>query len=263
MKRISSLIIALLLPLATSAQESLTDWKYSGKLAILTTPDGAELPEGAVVEGFPLLVRIVKDWFDFAQAKADGADLRFATTAGEPLKYEIEDWNTIDGSASIWVRLPTIKGNAQQMIQMFWGNANVASESNGKAVFNDSNGYVSVWHLGEVVRDEVGTLESDDKGTTLTAGMIGKARNFPGKAGVFGGEKISNYPSGGSAHTTSLWFRAKQPNGTIIGWGNEGGGRGSKVRMQFRSPPHIHIDSDFSDIKGESRLPMNLSLIHI
>jgi hypothetical protein len=27
--------------------------------------------------------------------------------------------------------------------------------------------------------------------------------------------------------------------------------------MQFRSPPHVHIDSDFSDIKGESRLPMN------
>ena len=257
MKRTTSLIIALLLPLATSAQEFFTDWKYSGKLAILTTPDGADLPTGAVVEGFPVLVRIDKDWFDFAQAKADGADLRFATTAGEPLKYEIEDWSAIDGSASIWVRLPTIKGNAQEMIQMFWGNPNVASESDGKAVFNESNGFVSVWHLGEVVQDEVGTLESDDKGTTLTAGMIGKARNFPGKAGVFGGEKISNYPSGGSAHTTSLWFRAEQPNGTIIGWGNEGGGRGSKVRMQFRSPPHIHIDSDFSDIKGESRLPMN------
>ncbi|MFT4641717.1 MAG: hypothetical protein ACI8T1_005060, partial [Verrucomicrobiales bacterium] len=125
------------------------------------------------------------------------------------------------------------------------------------AVFNESNGYVSVWHLGDVVRDEVGTLESEDKGTSLTAGMIGKARYFPGKAGVFGGEEIPNYPSGGSAHTTSLWFRAEQPNGTIIGWGNEGGGRGSKVRMQFRSPPQVHIDSDFSDIKGESRLPMN------
>ena len=37
---------------------------------------------------------------------------------------------------------------------------------------------------------------------------------------------------------------------TIIGWGNEGGGRGSKVRMQFRSPPHVHVDSDFSDIRA-------------
>ncbi|MEJ6643359.1 MAG: DUF2341 domain-containing protein [Akkermansiaceae bacterium] len=257
MKRTASLIMALLLPMARGAQESFTDWKYSGKLTILTTPDGANLPEGAVVEGFPVLVRIDKDWFDFAQAKAEGADLRFATTAGERLQYEIEDWNALAGSASIWVRLPTIKGNAQEMIEMFWGNPNVASKSDGKVVFNESNGYVSVWHLGEVVRDEVGTLESDDKGTTLTAGMIGKARHFPGKSGVFGGEKILNYPSGGSAHTTSLWFRAEQANGTIIGWGNEGGGRGSKVRMQFRSPPHLHIDSDFSDIKGESDLPMN------
>jgi hypothetical protein len=27
--------------------------------------------------------------------------------------------------------------------------------------------------------------------------------------------------------------------------------------MQFRSPPHVHVDSDFSDVKGESELPMS------
>ncbi len=92
--------------------------------------------------------------------------------------------------------------------------------------------------------------------------MIGSARHFSGKKGIFCGEKILNYPAGASPHTTSVWFRAEQPNSTIIGWGNEGGGRGSKIRMQFRSPPHLHIDSDFSDIKGESRLPRN-EWIHV
>jgi hypothetical protein len=260
MKHTASLtiaLIALLLPLATSAQESFKGWSHSGELAILTTPDGADLPDGATVEGFPVLVRIDQDWFDFTEAKADGADVRFATAKGEPLAYQIEEWDATEGTASIWVRVPMIKGNARQMILMFWGKADAADKSDGKAVFNASNGYVSVWHLGDAVQDEVGTLESEDKGTTLTAGMVGKARHFPGRAGVFGGDKIPDYPAGGSAHTTSLWFRAEQPNGTIIGWGNEGGGRGSKIRMQFRSPPHVHIDSDFSDIKGESRLPMN------
>ena len=40
----------------------------------------------------------------------------------------------------------------------------------GKAVFNESNGYLSVWHMSGPVRDEVGTLESKDAGTTAAAG---------------------------------------------------------------------------------------------
>ena len=34
------------------------------------------------------------------------------------------------------------------------------------------------------------------------------------------------------------------------------------MRMQLRSPPHIHIDSDFSDVNGESRLPLG-QWIHV
>ena len=82
-------------------------WQHSGVLTILTTPEGADLPVGTVTEGFPLLVRLHKDWFDFKQAKADAV-----------------------------------------------------SESSGKAVFNESNGYLSVWHLGDTVQDEVGTYDA-------------------------------------------------------------------------------------------------------
>ena len=109
---------------------------------------------------------------------------------------------------------------------------------------------------GRRVVDEVGTLTSKDAGTTPVPGMIGQARHFAGKQGIFGGDKIPNYPAGASAHSTEAWFRAERPNATIIGWGNEGGGRGSKVRMQFRSPPHVHIDSDFSDVRGDGTLPL-------
>jgi hypothetical protein len=70
------------------------------------------------------------------------------------------------------------------------------------------------------------------------------------------GEDITSYPAEDESHSTEAWFRASKPNVTLIGWGNEGGGRGSKVRMQLRSPPHLHIDSDFSDVGGGSRLPL-------
>ncbi|MEA3212584.1 MAG: hypothetical protein QOE70_5641 [Chthoniobacter sp.] len=231
-------------------------------MTILTTPDGADLPTAASVEEFPLLVRLDQDWFDFKQARPRGEDVRFSTSTGEALAYEIEEWDAAGGTASIWVRIPRIEGNARQTIRLHWGKADAASESNARAVFSESNGFLSVWHLGEMVRDEVGTLESKDTGTTLTAGMIGKARHFAGKQGIFGGDKITSYPSADAAHTTEAWFRAERPNATILGWGNEGGGRGSKVRMQLRSPPHLRVDSDFSDIKGGSRLPMN-EWIHV
>lgn len=255
----SSLLVAaclLLLSPAAAHAGPYDAWKHSGSLYLLTTPEGANLPAAASIEGFPLLVRLHKDFFDFSQAQKDGADLRCSSSTGEPLAYQIEHWDAAQGVASLWIRVPAIKGNSRQEIKLHWGNAAAASESNGKAVFSESNGYVSVWHMSDPVRDEVGTLATTDAGTTAAAGMIGPARHFPGQKGIFGGDKIPDYPSGAAAHSSEVWFRAERPNATVLGWGNEGGGRGSKVRMQLRSPPHLHIDSDFSDVRGEERLPL-------
>lgn len=256
-------LTAILFPLLSTAQAQsgaavapYPAWQHSGVLTILTTPEGADLPVGTVTEGFPLLVRLHKDWFDFKQAKADGADVRFSTSAGAPLAYQVEEWAAANGSASIWVRVPRIEGNARQALRMHWGKADAVSESSGKAVFNESNGYLSVWHLGDTVQDEVGTLESKETGTSLTNGIVGKARHFPGKAGIFGGDKIPNYPAGASPHSSEVWFRSRTPNSTLVAWGNEQSQ--GKVVMQFRSPPHINMDCYFSggNVASGSRLPL-------
>jgi len=254
--------LAGLLALAATAPAQCAGWAHAGTLWILTTPDGANLPASAAVEGFPLLVRLDKAWFDFSQAQAQGADLRFADSAGQPLPYQIEDWDASNGTACVWVRIPVIKGQARQALRMCWGKADAASESSGAAVFNATNGCVSVWHMTAPVQDEVGTLPSQDVRTTAAAGIIGPARHFAGGQGVFGGDHITNYPSGGAAHSTEAWFRPAQPNTTILGWGNEGGNRGSKVRMMFRSPPHVHIDSDFSDVWSTNTLALG-EWIHV
>ena len=264
MKRLYQQLItgtAALLVLLGTASAQYPGWSHTGSITILTTPEGANLPAAATEKDFPVLVRLHQDWFDFSQAMPGGEDLRFSAD-GKALAYQVEEWDASHGMASIWVRIPLIKGNARQQVNLHWGKAGATSESDGAAVFNISNGYASVWHLGDTVNDDVGTLKSEDKGTTITSGMIGKARHFPGKMGVFCGEKIANYPSGDDPHSTEAWFRAEQPNSTIIGWGNEGGNRGSKVRMQFRSPPHVHIDSDFSDVAGKSTLPLG-EWIHV
>lgn len=234
----------------------LQDWKHSGSIWLLTTPDGANLPSDAKVEQFPVLVPLHRDFFDFAQAKPNGDDLRCSSSTGEQLALQIEEWDAVKGVASVWVRVPVITGNSRQEIQLHWGNPNAKSESDGKAVFNDSNGYLSVWHMNDPVRDETGTLTSDDTGTTTTVGVIGAARRFADQMGVFCGDVIPNYPTAASTHSTEVWFRPERPNVTLIAWGNEKAQ--GKVVMQYRSPPHIQMDCYFSggNVKGASRVPI-------
>jgi len=228
-------------------------WQHAGSFHVLTTPEGANLPATAVEEGFPLLVRLNKDSFDFSQAKANGEDLRFAA-AGTPLAYQIDDWDAAKGTASIWLRMPAIKGDTHQEIKMFWGKSDATAESSGKAVFNESNGYLSVWHMNDPLKDELGATVAKDTGTTQAAGMIGTCRRFePGK-GIDCGEKITGYPTGSSPHTSEAWFRADRPNTTILAWGNEAGQ--GKVMLQYESPPHVNIACYFSgaDVKGAGTL---------
>lgn len=239
-----------LLATGEAADAPLSSWKHTGTLMVLTTPDGANVPAGAVVQEFPLLVRLSREWFDFSEAKPDGADVRFSTADGKLLPHQIDEWDTQSGTASIWVRVPRIEGNARLPLHMHWGKADAASASDGKAVFNESNGYLSVWHMGDSVRDDAGSVESKDTGTTATAGMVGAARHFSGKTGISCGDKISNYPTENNPHTTELWFRTERSNVTLMGWGNEK--QQGKVTMQFRGPPHIRMDCWFSDGNVES-----------
>jgi len=237
---------AIVLTLLQTAQAQYTGWSHSGSLAILTTPEGADLPATVSEENFPLLVRLNKEWFNFTQAKAKGDDLRFSAD-NKPLAYQIEEWDAAAGTASIWVRIPLIKGNARQELKMFWGKADAKDESSGKAVFNESNGFVTVMHLNDSVADEVGTLAPVNCGGVPVAGMIGKSMNFVyGKGGVIGGESISNYPSGNTPSSTGFWFKDNKMPGPwgsrFVCWGVEGSG--SKLLMGVLSPLHISAGLD-------------------
>ena len=207
------------LPPGETAAVKYQGWRHCGSLYLLTTPEGADLPAAASEEHFPVLVRLNKDWFNFGEAKADGEDIRFATGAGVPMAYQIEQWDAAAGTASIWVRVPTIQGNARQEIKMYWGNADAKSESSGPAVFNRSNGFLSVWHMDDPVQDDAGTVESTDLGTTSSSGMIGRGRHFGGGKGIDCGERIRTYPFASSPHTSEAWFRAERFNTTLLSWG--------------------------------------------
>ncbi len=255
---ISALIV---MGLISAVQAQYADWQQAGSIYILTTPEGANLPATALEENFPLLVRLNKETFDFKQAKAGGEDIRFSA-AGQPLVYQVEAWDAAAGEASIWVRLPLIKGNTRQEIKMHWGKADAASESSGSAVFNVSNGFVAVLHMSDPVKDEVGSVEPNDKGTTPSLGMIGKSRRFdPGK-GINCGEKLATLPTGSNPHSTGVWIKSEKSNVTPMAWGNEQAQ--GKVVMQLASPPHIRMDCYFSggNVESSGTLALN-QWIHV
>ena len=246
-----------ILALLQTASAQYPGWQHSGSMHILTTPEGANLPATSVEVGFPLLVRLSRDGFDFAQAKANGEDIRFADATGKPLAYQIEEWDAATGSASIWVRIPTIKGNAHQAIKMFWGKTDAPGESSGAAVFNESNGYLCVFHMTDPVKDEVSVLTAKDTGTTASAGMIGKCRRFDAGKGINCGENITTFPTGSNPHSSEVWFKAEKPNAHPFVWGNEQAQ--GKVAMVFKSPPHVRMDCYNSAGNVESNTPLAMS----
>ena len=242
--------VMLLTGLLQTASAQYAGWQHSGSTYLLTTPEGANLPASASEDNFPVLVRLSKDSFNFSQAKANGEDIRFAAGIGKPLAYQIEEWDAAAGTASIWVKIPVIKGNARQEIKLYWGKADAASESNGSAVFGADNGYASVLHMNEALKDEVGTVTPKDAGSIAIAGMIGKGRHFvPGK-GIHCGDSITNYPYSDNPFTSETWFRAEAAGAAIFGWGryatryNGKTGDGNEVVIYIGSPPSLTWASD-------------------
>ncbi len=216
-------------------------WTYSGSLFILTTPDGANIATGTPETDFPLLVKFNSNNFPFGQAAADGSDIRFSTTAGAALSYQIEQWDAVAGTAAVWVKIPGIAANARQEIKMYWGKPGSVSESDGTKVFNAANGFASVFHLNESLTDVVGNTTPTNDGTTLTTGMIGKGRNFTPGSGIEVGSSITTLPTGTNPHTTEAWFRAGAAGNTLVYWGQfQGAGF---INLQFGNPPHISVDT--------------------
>ncbi|MBF0431261.1 MAG: DUF2341 domain-containing protein, partial [Fibrobacteria bacterium] len=123
-------------------------WQYNRNVVINTTASGADIQSNLV--GFPMLIRLDTSNFNFDETQDMGQDIRFAKSDGTQIPHEIERWDDPDNIAEIWVRIDTVYGNnRRQYVTMFWGNAEASTISDGKAVFDTTNGFVGVWHLRE------------------------------------------------------------------------------------------------------------------
>jgi hypothetical protein len=213
-----------LLPEWAPAQ-ALSGFKYRKEVTLNTSATGANVT--ANVPGFPVPVTLTADNFDFDQAKAGGADIRFTKPDGSPLPFEIEMWDATAKTAALWVRTDVQGNSASQAIVMHWGNPDATAAGDSKAVFPTSD-FIGVWHLGETANNDAGGFKdatanaAQGKGSAYTAALtVGKAlqnRNSlqnsilidETKSALFNPEpsftifvwtNITSFPSGGAYHT--------------------------------------------------------------
>jgi hypothetical protein len=180
-----------------------SDWTHVMQIGIDTTPAGADVRES--ITAFPLLIRLTATNFAFAEARKNGADIRFLDSDGGNLSYEIERWDAEHAVAEIWVLVPRITGNSRDnVILMYWGDQFSPAISFGPSVFG---GYSCVFHMSDDPNSAANQFADDsgqkNGGTLLTPtmgdlrdeGVIGRGLALDGKSVVY----------------TSLWLPAPQP----------------------------------------------------
>jgi hypothetical protein len=165
---------------------------FSGKIVLDTRSSDALI--NAPVYGFPLLVRLDTTFFTksmFYAAGLGGANVRFTSSTGTQLPYQIERWDIGAFVAEIWVKVDVVQPNNDvQYVTMSWDSA-PSNNSKGTAVFDSSAGYVGVWHLNDGLnsalarynltpfggpsqscRGVIATADSFSSGKYLSAGVL-------------------------------------------------------------------------------------------
>ncbi|MBN1130644.1 MAG: DUF2341 domain-containing protein [Chitinispirillaceae bacterium] len=190
-------------------------WHFAHAFVLNTSVTGADISSS--VENFPVLVRLTSSNFNFSQAQFSGGDILFTKSDNTFLPYEIERWDPVTGLAEVWVKVDTVHGgNSAQLLMMYWGNVNAASQSNPAAVFETAAGFAGVWHLsqpaGAVVMDATANgISGTATATTTAAGAVGTGQLFDGTSSVIrvSGSAAStlNFPENGT-YSVSAWIYA-------------------------------------------------------
>lgn len=232
-----------LLPI-TFANEKYSEWPFSSRIHVNTVAAGV----ADTVRDFPLLVRLDANRFNFDLS--DGKDIRFSSSTGAHLAYQLDSWDADARQAAFWVRLDTVLGNTRnQYITMHYGRRDAPDFSDGKAVFGS---FGAVWHFSEAVDadGEGAFLDASPGGSTGLAkvlpkdrqGAIGRGAGFKGTHRVVAPSTPAMRPA--RSVTVSAWAY-------IAGTGSSGGefasmGDNYGIRTKPDGDAHFFLFTDTS-----------------
>jgi len=84
---------------------------------------------------YQVLIKLNSSNFDFSHVKSDGSDIRFYD-GNNFLDYWIEEWDSVNQEARVWVKVPNISANGTTSFYMYYGNSNISSASDVESIFN-------------------------------------------------------------------------------------------------------------------------------
>ncbi len=161
----------------------------------------------------------------------NGYDIVFSSDpeGAANLDHEIDGYNPATGTASFWVRIPTLSHTTDTVVYVFYGNPSVTvSQENKAGVWR--NNYLSVYHLGDGTT--VGLADSGSAGYALAgsatpvSGKIGGGVAVNGNPGTYlAYDSVTAYPSGASPLTLETWVQLASSTGgqEILGTGGNSG----------------------------------------
>lgn len=136
--------LPLLLPLHAAEGWWNKEWTQRQKLTLNTGADAAKL--SGPLENASVLVRLHDGNFQFANAAADGSDLRFVADDGTLLPHEVEKFDGLVNEAFVWVKVPSLAAGTTT-VNLYYGSANPAAVAPAKT--SDAYDSALVWHLAD------------------------------------------------------------------------------------------------------------------
>lgn len=112
------------------------NWLYRKSITIDNTSGSNDLID------YQVEIPLDSSTFDFSKARTNGEDLRFTENDGFTLlSHWIEVYDDSNKTATIWVKVPSIKANSTEGIYIYYGNDTIGSESSGENTFMFYDGF--------------------------------------------------------------------------------------------------------------------------
>ncbi|MHA2364187.1 MAG: DUF2341 domain-containing protein, partial [Candidatus Hodarchaeales archaeon] len=166
---------------------------------------------------FPILIDLTdKDLHDKAQLNGD--DILFTDINGIKLEHEIEkftqNYNSTHARLIAWVKIPTISNISDTIISMYYRNPEVTFYDNSYGLWND---YMGVWHLAELVNDEL-TTSNVHQDSSINTNNGDQIRNDDIAGQVYQGQDfdgVDDYIKIASPKNLDIY---QETNYSISGW---------------------------------------------
>ena len=161
---------------------------------------------------FPVLVKLSAANFDFADANANGNDLRFCSSDGTTLlSYERERHDQANSLAEYWVKVPAVSGTVDTIFYIYFRTEDTADGADPTNVW-DAN-YKGVWHKKDITTSTINdSTVNANNGTKRAAnepieadGKIGKAQDYDGTDDYISFGSGSSLNITGTALTLETW----------------------------------------------------------